>query len=240
MEQPKKRERQATPRRKGRFTKQHCRFPSEIVADNVRDIRAARRLTQADLSERMVVLGCNGWHRATASEVERGMRSVSVDELFALALALDVTVSKLLDPGGAVTRRSLGLDLGACVPLVDVDDARAFIQEEEARLVIIWEGNVPMATCNVQGKQLLTVIWSATGNNEPALKFMRRAAEEWKERAARGEVPSAKVQKFVKFIWGGWPDTEENRRAWAEELERLERYDSDSPNWSEEDRSEDE
>lgn len=42
------------------------------------------------------------WRRATVSEVERGRRNVTVSELLALVVTLDVPVQMLLDPRGPV------------------------------------------------------------------------------------------------------------------------------------------
>jgi len=41
------------------------------------------------------------WHQTTVQGVETGKRSVSVDELFALAICLDTHAGSLLDPRGA-------------------------------------------------------------------------------------------------------------------------------------------
>ena len=74
------------------------RFPSEICGDNVRLLRQMRRLRQQDLAEWMNDVGFPGWSYVTVSDIERGIRSTSIDELFALAFALRASVVKLLDP----------------------------------------------------------------------------------------------------------------------------------------------
>jgi len=54
-------------------------------------------MTQEDLAEQM----CHLRHartRATVSEVERGDRNVTVDELGSLTVALGALLSELLDP----------------------------------------------------------------------------------------------------------------------------------------------
>jgi len=65
------------------------------VAANVRMLRNERRLDLADVSETMTALGrplsLNG-----LSKVERGKRGIDVDDLLALALALDVSPLRLL------------------------------------------------------------------------------------------------------------------------------------------------
>lgn len=76
-----------------------ARFLAEVVAANV----AARRhvfhptMTHAGLAERMRVLGHN-WQAHTISDLERGRRTIHVEELGALAIALHATIPMLLDP----------------------------------------------------------------------------------------------------------------------------------------------
>jgi transcriptional regulator with XRE-family HTH domain len=101
----------ATPRRAGREAPKGSRYPSEIVADNIRDHRSLRRVSQQQLADEMSRLG-HGWWRATVSEVERAGRAVTVDELVALALALGVTVADLLDPAGPAGTRDAGMYVG--------------------------------------------------------------------------------------------------------------------------------
>jgi transcriptional regulator with XRE-family HTH domain len=96
----------ATPKKRGKTAALGSRFLSDVVADNVRALRALRRLSQTELAKRMGQLG-HKWTRATVSDVERAGRNVTVDELLGLALALTVSVPELLDP----TKDSgLGLD----------------------------------------------------------------------------------------------------------------------------------
>jgi transcriptional regulator with XRE-family HTH domain len=120
---------QATPKRSGRRAKPGSRFPSEILADNVRIWRHLRRLSQAQLAERMSRLG-HGWSESIVGFVERGQRNVTVDELIGLTLVLNVSeLGALLDPlgpegehrygpPGARTRDDgNGLDWGGARPL---------------------------------------------------------------------------------------------------------------------------
>ncbi len=68
-------------------------------------------MRQQDLAEWMNNLGFSGWSYVTVSDVERGMRSTSIDELFALAFALKAPVVKLLDPC-FTGNRGQDIDLG--------------------------------------------------------------------------------------------------------------------------------
>ncbi len=81
--------------------------PSQIVAQNIRRYMKTAGLTQADLAGRLSDIGEGmsrtndedpGWHRATLGRLFSGERRISVNELFALALAVETTVAALLTP----------------------------------------------------------------------------------------------------------------------------------------------
>jgi transcriptional regulator with XRE-family HTH domain len=102
-----------TPKLAGRVPHPEALFPSQVVAANVRSLRALRGLSQDGLAEKMQHLQ-HEWSRATASEVERGRRNVTVDELASLAIALGVWgPGDLLDP----ERLGVALDVGMTGPL---------------------------------------------------------------------------------------------------------------------------
>jgi transcriptional regulator with XRE-family HTH domain len=71
-----------------------------------------RDLDQAGLAEKMRHLR-HEWTQATVSEVERGERNVTVDELAGLAIAFGVALGELLDPD----RLRVSLDVGMTGPL---------------------------------------------------------------------------------------------------------------------------
>lgn len=85
--------------------------PSSILAENVRCYRILRGMTQSELAARMTVLG-HGWSRSMVSGIEGNKRSVTIDELFGLAINFGVTIGRLLDPSGPDGSREIGLDLG--------------------------------------------------------------------------------------------------------------------------------
>jgi transcriptional regulator with XRE-family HTH domain len=85
-------------------------FPSEAVARNVRSYRGARGLKQSDLADLMSGLGLE-WSAGTVGFVERYERSVTVDELVALALCFGVPLGHLVDPAGPLGTDGVGLDL---------------------------------------------------------------------------------------------------------------------------------
>lgn len=95
----------ATPKRAGRRprAREGARWPAQVLAANLRGFRRVRDMSQDELAERMTILG-HGWMRATVSEVERGGRKVSIDELLSLALVLSATIGDLLDPLGVERR----------------------------------------------------------------------------------------------------------------------------------------
>jgi 8-oxo-dGTP diphosphatase len=68
------------------------------VAKNLEELRRHRRLTQADLSGLLKRLG-RPMSPETLSKMERPSRRIDVDDLVALAVALDTTPNRLLLPG---------------------------------------------------------------------------------------------------------------------------------------------
>lgn len=78
----------------------------------------------------MTVVGHDNWSRATVSEVERGGRTVTVDELLALAMVLGVTIGDLLDPAGVDGRATEDLDFTPDLPPHPVEEARAWVRSK--------------------------------------------------------------------------------------------------------------
>lgn len=70
---------------------------AERVARNVAALRADRRLTVRGLSERLSELG-HPLLPSAITKIEKGGRRVDVEDLVALAIALDVTPARLLLP----------------------------------------------------------------------------------------------------------------------------------------------
>jgi len=68
---------------------------SEALSANVREVRDARKLSQAELAARMTDLGRSTQATAIA-KLEGGDRRVDVDELVILSAALNVSLARLL------------------------------------------------------------------------------------------------------------------------------------------------
>jgi transcriptional regulator with XRE-family HTH domain len=71
---------------------------TQTLATNLVRLRAERNRSQRSLAEDMRLVGGHKWTDVTVSNVERGDRSVSVDELGALAVILGASPVDLLTP----------------------------------------------------------------------------------------------------------------------------------------------
>jgi transcriptional regulator with XRE-family HTH domain len=107
--------------------------PSTLVARRVRSLREERQWTQAQLADRMNDLG-EPLHQTAVAKIEAEDRRVTVDELFVLAAALDVSPVALLASDEKTVVRLARVDTSAPVlwswvtmraPL-PFQDARAF------------------------------------------------------------------------------------------------------------------
>ncbi len=106
-----------TPRRAGREPLEGSRFLSDVLADNVRAYRLLRRFKQDEVADGMQGLRHTTWSRQTVSDIERGLRNLSTDELAGLSLLLQVPLFKLLDPEPLEGGQSSALDVGAQAPI---------------------------------------------------------------------------------------------------------------------------
>ena len=95
----------AAPHPAGRQPQPGSRLPSQVVADNVKALREYQKRSQAYLAGLMRNQGVE-WSQSTVSQVELGARHVNVDELYALALALELT--NLVDLLNPLTPANLG------------------------------------------------------------------------------------------------------------------------------------
>ena len=95
---------------------------SERVAANLSQIRHERRLSYAELSRRLTAIG-HPILDTGLMKIEKGHRRVDVDDLVALALALDVTPNRLLLPDTDFANPGETITLTAGGPKVRVSDA---------------------------------------------------------------------------------------------------------------------
>lgn len=63
----------------------------EILANNIRELRLSKQLSQEELAD------ICGLHRTYISDIERGNRNVSIDNIEKIAKGLDVDPSVLLE-----------------------------------------------------------------------------------------------------------------------------------------------
>jgi transcriptional regulator with XRE-family HTH domain len=69
-----------------------------LLASNIRAARSRIGLDQADVTTRMRKLGFGTWHRQTLGNIETSKRRVTAEEVIGLALALETTIPRLLEP----------------------------------------------------------------------------------------------------------------------------------------------
>ncbi len=106
-----------TPRRAGREPLEGSRFLSDVLADKVRAYRLLRRLKQDEVADGMQSLRHTTWSRQTVSDVERGLRNLTIDELAGLSLLLQVPLFMLLDPEPLEGGHLPAIDVGAQSPI---------------------------------------------------------------------------------------------------------------------------
>jgi transcriptional regulator with XRE-family HTH domain len=102
---------------------------SQRTAANLRRIRREGDLTTAALSRRLAEIG-HPVADTGITKIEKGDRRVDVDDLVALAVALDTTPNQLLLPEMDVSHPSAKLDLTPRDTQVRLDDAWAWASGE--------------------------------------------------------------------------------------------------------------
>lgn len=79
------------------------------VGANVKRIREALGLSQAEVAARMTEDGLPGWYPQTCLKVEKGTRSLRFIEAGSLAAVLGVSMSTLLDPHDSRSEAQLAI-----------------------------------------------------------------------------------------------------------------------------------
>lgn len=84
------------------MTSPRAKSASEYVGDQVLKARKSKGWTQADLAARLVELGDASWRQTKVAKIEKGaVVRIPLDDVLALAAALDVQFPHLLAPDGA-------------------------------------------------------------------------------------------------------------------------------------------
>lgn len=163
------------PARKGkRQAHEGALLPGQVLAANIRAARGLLNLSQQDLAERMSAMG-HTWSRPTVSEVERGARAVSVDELFGLSHALRVDISLLLSPPQAP---EIEVDTGLPDLLPTWAVRGMFNLESTWKPAVIWKSNTP-ERIEFPGSVLLRDALQ-TGASPAQLSWLERSLENTK------------------------------------------------------------
>ena len=126
--------------------------PSDVVVANVRVYMQWRGLTHEDLADRVTTIGMGFgkkkggrtvWHRRTVGQMLSGQRRIDVNELFALAVALETTVPALLSPHvGGIVDFDTEYRIGDLDPLA-VSDFEILLEdlaEKEVRPRLVLDG----------------------------------------------------------------------------------------------------
>lgn len=84
---------------------EHARTPSENAVDNIRRWMQAKGISQQELADRLTRIDSesdvnpqNVWHRRSINRLLNGKRRIDLDEVYSIALALEVTVGVILFP----------------------------------------------------------------------------------------------------------------------------------------------
>jgi transcriptional regulator with XRE-family HTH domain len=110
----------------------------EILARNLRAARSRIDIGQESAAARMRALGYNAWLRQTVGSTERGRRRPTAEEIFALAIVLQTTITALMAP--AAEDHEVDLPSGAAVNAGTVYRSATGYYEA----AIGWDGDEPV------------------------------------------------------------------------------------------------
>jgi transcriptional regulator with XRE-family HTH domain len=126
----------------------------DILAANIRAMRARKGLGQDALAARMRSLGLGHWIRQTVAASEKGSRRVTAEEIFALALALQTSITALM--GEAGDEKVIELPGGS----LDAEDLRTLASGRNNGAVQ-WDGDRPVFSKGVNS-------WWGDREDDPA------------------------------------------------------------------------
>lgn len=111
---------------------------ADLLMRNVKAARARRGIDQETLAVRMRALGFPVWVRQTVARAENGKRRLTAEEVFGLAIALEVSVMTLMEPVRDDGR--VGLPSGAELPFGTVHE----LFWGGTDFGVKWDGSVPL------------------------------------------------------------------------------------------------
>jgi transcriptional regulator with XRE-family HTH domain len=97
---------------------------------------------QENLAARMRALGYNAWIRQTVGSTERGRRRPTAEEIAGLALALQTTIGKLMQP----VDEDQAVELQSGGPAVSVMSVRLSVVGRSIAGEVEWDGDKPVIT----------------------------------------------------------------------------------------------
>jgi transcriptional regulator with XRE-family HTH domain len=109
----------------------------DLIARNIRAVRARRQLDLRNVEARMRALGFEKWHRGIMGKIERGERRLLAEELLALAYALETSIEALVAP--ALDERGY-IQLGGLVHMEHVASRLRNVSDGAIR----WNGDEPV------------------------------------------------------------------------------------------------
>jgi transcriptional regulator with XRE-family HTH domain len=112
----------------------------EILASNIRAARSRVDIGQENLAARMRALGYSAWIRQTVGATERGRRRPTAEEIAGLALALETTIGRLMQP----VDEDQAVELQQGGPSVPVNTVRLSVVGRWIDGEIAWDGDKPV------------------------------------------------------------------------------------------------
>lgn len=111
---------------------------ADVLARNLRAVRAALDISQADVAARMQALGFGEWRRQTVARVEKAGRRLAAEEVFALSYVLETTILRLVRP--AEESEWVAFPSGRAVHASSVVGSARGARD----MAIRWDGNTPV------------------------------------------------------------------------------------------------
>jgi len=131
---------------------------ADVLAKNVRAARARKRLEQEPVAARMRALGFSAWRRQTVARVEKSSRRLTAEEMFGLALALETSLTSLLEP--VRDDGLIGLPSGQTMPSLTVHE----LIWGGSQLTVSWVDGVPEFAAEESSREARLAAWPHAGS----------------------------------------------------------------------------